>query len=144
MKNTFTAKQWRSRNKKRKTFGVTKVKRVKRATPEHDIQVQLIDWLEMRFPGALFCASAGGMRTSLRTAARMKAAGYRKGFPDLFIYEPRVSFHGLAIELKTETGKPSPEQNEWIDGLAKRGYVATICYGYEEARQAIEFYLLSL
>ena len=31
---------------------------------------------------------------------KAKATGMKKGVPDLFIYEPRGEYHGLAIELK--------------------------------------------
>ena len=85
----------------------------------------------------LYCASAGGMRTSMHTAIRMKRAGYKKGFPDMFIYEPRGRFHGMAVELKLGT-YPSEEQKEWQAELLKRGYHAVIVPGklnYQEARE---------
>ncbi len=87
--------------------------------------------------GVLFCASAGGMRTSMHTAIRMKRAGYKKGFPDVFIYEPRGRFHGMASELKLGT-YPSEEQKTWQAELTKRGYHAVIVPGklnYQEARE---------
>jgi hypothetical protein len=119
--------------------GVAKVKREKREI-ELAIQVDLVKWLELRFPGVLFCASAGGMRTSMRQAVKMKRSGYRKGFPDLFIYEPRRGFNGLAIELKSEEGSPSKEQIAWITRLNARGYYATICKGLDEAMATVEAY----
>jgi len=87
--------------------------------------------------GVLHCASAGGMRTSMHTAIRMKRAGYKKGFPDVFIYEPRGQFHGMAAELKLGS-YPSEEQKEWQAELLKRGYYAVIVPGkfnYQEARE---------
>ena len=46
-------------------------------------------------------------------AHRMKLTGYKKGFPDMFFYEPRQGFNGLAIELKRDMGSASPEQKKW-------------------------------
>ena len=43
-------------------------------------------------------------------AKRLKASGYKRGFPDVFVYEPRGPFHGLAIELKKEKGEGSAKR----------------------------------
>ena len=68
-------------------------------TPESEANQQeiVIKYLRLAYPHALYCASAGGMRTSYLQAIKMKRTGYVKGFPDLFIYEPNQDFHGLAI-----------------------------------------------
>lgn len=107
---------------------------------EYLIQRDLIKWLRLKYPKALFCASAGGLHTSRNQAVKMKSAGYVKGFPDLFIYEPSRGFNGLAIELKAENGTVSPEQTEWIQALNARGYYATVCKGFDEAAATIQSY----
>ena len=43
-----------------------------------------------------------------------------KGFPDLIALHPGKK-RILAIEVKTETGKVTPEQNEWLSSFAKCG-----------------------
>jgi hypothetical protein len=53
----------------------------------------------------------------------------------------RHGFHSLYIELKTETGKTSSEQDWWINGLEAVGNCARVCHGYEEAIRLIEWYL---
>lgn len=35
---------------------------------------------------------------------RIKAAGYKRGFPDVFLFEPQGEWPWLAIELKCEKG----------------------------------------
>lgn len=42
----------------------------------------------------------------------------KKGWPDLVIAGPH---HVIFTELKTETGKVSPDQQEWIDTLSNAG-----------------------
>jgi hypothetical protein len=64
-----------------------------------------------------------------------------KGFPDIFIYEPRGTFHGLAIEMKrVKGGKIEPEQIEWKEQLRNRGYASYICKGSEDAIKVIDEY----
>ena len=78
----------------------------------------------------------------MREAIRLKETGYKKGFPDLFIYEPRGDHHGLAIELKKDSGgRVSPSQKEWQHALEMRGYKATVAKGFDEAVKVLELYL---
>jgi hypothetical protein len=88
--------------------------------------------------GVLYCASAGGMRVSLGTAVKMKRAGYKKGFPDIFIYESRGGFHGMAIEVKCGT-RTSLEQKWWQAELTKRGYYSIIVPAKLDFWKAEEF-----
>ncbi len=105
-------------------------------------QQLVIQFIRANYPGALYCASAGGMRTSYLQAVKMKRTGYVKGFPDLFIYEPRGEFYGLAIEMKKEKGgTASPEQKWWRDELRIRKYESYICKGSDEAIEIIKAYL---
>jgi VRR-NUC domain len=105
-------------------------------------QQLVVLFIRSTYPNALYCASAGGMRTSYLQAVKMKRTGYVKGFPDLFIYEPRGEFHGLAIEMKKEKGgSVSSEQKWWRDELRNRNYDSYICKGSEEAIEIIKKYL---
>jgi len=129
-----------------KTFKKTYKKSSSRrkTTPESESNQQeiVIKYLRLAYPEALYCASAGGMRTSYLQAIKMKRTGYVKGFPDLFIYEPRGEYHGLAIEMKKEKGGvASPEQKRWQEQLRNRGYASYICKGSEEAIKRIDEYL---
>lgn len=98
-------------------------------------------YLDTQYPNVLYCASAGGLRTSLRSAVKMKKAGYKKGFPDLFIYERNGWQCGLAIEMKRKGGVVSKEQQEWLDRLQKNDYATAVCYGFDEAKRVIDDYL---
>jgi hypothetical protein len=125
----------------KKTYKKSVVKR--KATPESESNQQeiVIKYLRLAYPDVLYCASAGGMRTSYLQAIKMKRTGYVKGFPDLFIYEPRNEYNGLAIEMKKEKGGvASPEQKRWQEQLRNRGYASYICKGSEEAIKVIDEY----
>ena len=70
----------------------------------------------------------------------MKATGYKKGFPDLFFYEPRQGFNGLAIELKKPGGSPTPHQKQWKADLEARGYKAVVAKGRQACLDVINSY----
>ena len=107
---------------------------------ETKIQELVVRYLRVAYPTALFCASAGGVRTSMKQALVMKRTGYVRGFPDLVIYEPRNGKHGLFLEIKTEKGVASEFQKEWQKKLIERNYTALICKGFEAAKNAIDDY----
>lgn len=108
---------------------------------EYQLQTSIIKYLNLKYPKLLYCASAGGVRTSMTQAKKMKATGYVKGFPDLFIYEPREKYHGLAIEIKTIKGRPSKSQIDWKDKLNNKNYKAIITYGFDQTIKEVDKYL---
>lgn len=121
-------------------FYLGKKPKRKNKSPEHDIQVKLIQLLKSIDPKPLHSATVGGVRLAMHTAKKMKEAGYSRGIPDLLIFEPRGMYVGLAIEVKTLKGRPSPEQRAWIRDLNSRGWRAEICKGYDSAAALIKEY----
>jgi len=125
----------------KKSFKKTTAKRKIAPESEANQQEIVVKYLRLAYPTALYCASAGGMWTSDSQRIKMAKTGYVKGFPDLFVYEPRSEFHGLAIEMKRVKGsKIEPEQKEWQEQLRNRGYASYICKGSEEAIKTIDEY----
>ena len=108
---------------------------------EQEIQEAIVTYIQIKYKGIRYCAAAGGLRTSISQATRMKRAGYVKGVPDLQIMESRHNYHGLFIELKTKKGRLSPYQKHWIEDLNNKGYLAQCCKGVEEAMDLIDWYL---
>ncbi|MCD8204979.1 MAG: VRR-NUC domain-containing protein [Coprobacillus sp.] len=70
-----------------------------------------------------------------------KAMGVKKGVPDLFLPVPRGQYHGLFIEMKNETGRPSDAQKWWGQELKDQGYYWEVCHGWEKAVQTLEWYM---
>tara|TARA_Y100000593_G_scaffold12280_1_gene22484 strand:+ start:398 stop:736 length:339 start_codon:yes stop_codon:yes gene_type:complete len=107
---------------------------------EYQLQKAVCKYLDLQ--NVLYCGSMGGQyQVHLSQRIKAKKSGYKKGFPDLFIYEPRGSYHGLAIELKTGYNKASKPQLRWQKELIKRGYKAEICTGIDEVLEVINTYL---
>ena len=71
----------------------------------------------LRLKKILFIHIQNEGKRSLTTARILKAMGLQPGFPDLLILEPKGEYHGLAIEMKTETGRLSENQREWLRQL---------------------------
>lgn len=88
----------------------------------------------------LFAIPSGGKRHII-TAVRLKAEGVRAGIPDLMLAVPRGRWHGLFIELKVGRRKPTVQQKIWITKLRQQGYWVEVCWGFEQAKEAILEYL---
>ena len=114
-------------------------------TREHQEQAALIewrDWMTPRYPALqwLFAIPNGGKRDKI-TAARLKAEGVQPGVPDLFLpVVGRTGGAGLWIEMKTNTGRLSLDQQRWRDHLVDH-YDYALCRNWIDAARVICTYL---
>ena len=107
---------------------------------EYQLQKAVCKYLDLN--NVLYCGSMGGQyQQHFSQRIKSRNSGYKKGFPDLFIYEPRGDYLGLAIELKVGYNKPTNEQLAWIEELNERGYMAKVCKGIDETINTINNYL---
>jgi hypothetical protein len=111
---------------------------------EYQLQKAVCKYLDLQ--NVLYCGSMGGQYQKFHSQRnKAKATGYKRGFPDLFIYEiskiDKKLYCGLAIELKVGYNKATNEQRWWRDQLKDRGYKAEICTGIDEAVAVIDRYL---
>lgn len=112
---------------------------------ESQIQTALFEWAAYntgKYPDLklMFHIPNGGRRDIIE-AYHLKQQGTKSGVPDLCLPVARGKYHGLYIELKAESGRIQNSQRTWIDDLNKQGYKAVVCFGFDEARAAIESYL---
>ena len=113
---------------------------------EHQEQCALMQWWawECRYYDVderlLYAIPNGGLRSRI-TGARMKREGARAGVPDLFLAVAKRGYYGMYIEMKTETGRVQPSQEEMMSLLQAQGYMCVVCRGWEEARRNIVAYL---
>ena len=115
------------------------------ASSEHDEQKALMDWAALhmgRYPelALLFAIPNGGKRDAA-TAVRLQAEGVKPGVPDVCLPIARQGWHGLFIELKWGRNKPSEYQLDWLERLTAQGYLAIVCWGWQEAVEAVKEYL---
>lgn len=112
---------------------------------ESQLQILLFDWCHMnrqRYPELqlMFHIPNGGYR-NIATAKRLKAEGVKAGVPDICLPVARGNYHGLYLELKTDKGRLSKDQENWLFDLNKQGYLAEVAYGFDEAVKVIKGYL---
>lgn len=123
----------------------------KRYSQEHHEQVMLIKWcrtMARQKPdyGKIFAIPNGGLRSRI-IAAKMTGEGVVAGVPDLLLPVARLRKHGLFIKMKAPAtpnsakGRPTKEQEARVDQLNADGYCAVFCYGFDEARKTMEWYL---
>lgn len=110
---------------------------------ESNEQIAAMDWLRAQHPKiALYTLHIGNERKASYYAGYiMKRMGVLKGASDLFMAYPSGGFHGLFIEVKSKTGKPTVEQKDFIDRMNSVGYMARVCYGAEEVINTMKDYL---
>ena len=121
-------------------------------------QKRVIDWAKLkRVPPAenvekgakvfdyLYAIPNGGKRNA-REAGRLKAQGVKSGVSDLHLALHINGKAGLWLEMKQpdkKKAKPTASQLDWIERMKLAGYEALVCYGFAEAKEAIESYLES-
>ncbi len=137
---------------------------------ESDLQVKVADYIRLKYPNVLFHSDFGsGIKMTKGQAIKQKRQnGGRRGWPDLFIAEPRELttfdvktnrdvptgkfYRGLFIELKKEgtrirkkDGSPASkhiaEQDAMLKALWLRGYQTFFAVGFDEAKKIIDWYL---
>lgn len=112
---------------------------------EAEEQEALMNWASMsrgKYPQLfwLFHIPNGGTRHPAE-AVHLKRMGVKAGVPDLFLPFPVKPFHGLWIEMKSETGRATSLQRDWIEQLRLFGYAAYVCMGFKSAQDCLIAYL---
>lgn len=96
---------------------------------------------------------AADMRLTPGQARRAKELQGDTGYPDIFIAEPRSSYHGLYIEMKKDRSEVYKKDGTYRAGahlleqiimrkkLQARGYRVEWGLGFEDAKEKLETYL---
>jgi hypothetical protein len=108
--------------------------RPKPQAPEHELQVTVATYLQWALPpGWLWTATLNGAHLGRSQRIKMKAAGLRKGIPDLILCSPHGVVYG--IELKAGRNTLEPDQEAWRDALGPGRWA--LCRTPEEVEAAI-------
>lgn len=127
--------------------------------PEDKLQTSICNYIALQYPKVVFFSIPNGLDiTSSYVRFIAKVTGKKAGVPDLFIAQPKFlvqgdfeefKYAGLFIEVKTaehkylniKKGVVSDDQILMIDRLNKSGYLAVVCWGFDEAKIIIDAYL---
>lgn len=101
-------------------------------------------WKEHEYPELklMYHVPNGGSRNKLE-AINLKRQGVKAGVPDICLPVAAGDKHGMYIEMKAGKNKPTESQTAWLEQLNAEGYLAIVCWSFEEARDAILHYLNS-
>lgn len=119
---------------------------------EYQICKDLATYLRLKYPTVIFHFDLAGLNLSRAQAGMMKGIQGGRGWPDLFIAEPRHDYNGLFIEVKVEGTKlykknfeaATPhisEQYQCMDNLRCKGYKADFGIGLDACLKMIDDYL---
>ena len=112
---------------------------------EQNLQIAFFDWVkwnEKLCPELkLMHHIPNGGKRSKAEAAIFKAMGVRSGVPDVFLPAPRGIYHGLYIEFKSDTGKESAAQAEFLESLRNAGYLTCVCNRLDTAINITQRYI---
>lgn len=76
-----------------------------------------------------------------RYRSKLAALGLSNGVPDLIIVHPVTFegsiFPGLALELKSATGRASAAQVRWLGTWQSAGFLAMVTRGRDQTRDAL-------
>ena len=110
-------------------------------------QANVIKWsqqpeIRSKWPElALFHHIPNGGRRDPVEARHLKQCGVKSGVPDLCLPVPSGKYHGMYLEMKTETGRATLAQKHWLERLRALGYFTIVCHGWQAAVDALEWYL---
>lgn len=126
---------------------------------EHEMYMQIADYMRYQYPKVIYRFDlAADLKLSIGQAKKHKRLQGRRGYPDLFIAEPRRNringkqYHGAFLELKRDgtrlqkrngdfASEHIKEQWEMLGALTLRGYRAEFACGFDEAKKIIDEYL---
>lgn len=119
-------------------------------TSEHAEQAVVIEWCFLnlsKYPELDLIhsipngAMLGGGKIGAMRMNVLKKEGLRPGTPDLFLPSAHGGKFGAYIEMKTEKGRLSENQSQFISQVEKYGYICFVAYGAQEAIEFLEDYL---
>lgn len=135
-----------------------------RKQTEAQLQVQVADYIRLKYPHVLFHSDYGsGVKLTMSQAVMQKRQnGGRRSWPDLIIAKPGYEYiasdvkqlrFALFLELKREgtrifkkdgtlvADEHIREQFDLLEQLRQEGYAAEFACGFDEAKRIIDEYL---
>ena len=101
---------------------------------EDDLHKKIVAFIRRFYPDVIKIPGLGEYQTNTTIRTSCYNKGYSGGQPDILIINSHRYYQGLALELKSPTGKGklSNKQNEYLNKLELSGYKCIISNDYEE------------
>lgn len=121
---------------------------------ENKLKYQIANYLNYQYPEVDFVFSWDHVNLTIGQATQLKRLkSIETSWPDLFIAEPKILYHGLFLETKrnidelfTKHGKIRKdkhlqEQIKTLEALYAKNYAVYIVYDFDIAKMIIDKYL---
>ena len=113
---------------------------------EKELHYKVIDFIKKYIKEAIIVPGLGEHQTNstLRTDSYMK--GYKGGQPDILLLNYHTKYKGLAIELKTPTGRGivSKNQENYMNQLKHNMFMTLVSCDYDEILTTIVKYSIGI
>ncbi len=112
--------------------------------PEQAEHINVVNWFNYQFPDLAddFHHFANERKCSVQQGRILKRMGVKKGVADFFLAIPLNGYSGFWLELKVGKNKVTPEQEAFLNRKTARGYLCSVCWGFEAAKELISTYLM--
>jgi hypothetical protein len=117
---------------------------------EEGIHRAVVEWADQQAATEpaleLLFHPANGGKMPKGAAGKMVGFGLRQGVPDLLLPAaiargPESAWKGLALELKSPSGRLQDTQKWWIGRLREQGWAIGVAWSVDEAIRVIQRYL---
>lgn len=116
---------------------------IRKLQPEALEQITVMEWLRWTHPdiAQITYHIPNERKQSAIWGLVMKHLGVVSGVPDICVPYANHGWHGLYIEMKTQKGRTTNNQERYIERLRENGYRAEVAYGAEQAINILKDYL---
>jgi VRR-NUC domain. len=108
---------------------------------EHEHQKLFVNWIRLNYKQYIIAAIPNGGKRNIFEAKKLKDEGVLGGMCDLMILMPNKEIVFLEMK-KSKGGVLSKNQKELIPKIEKLGFTVLIGYGFLDAKEKFENYLL--
>lgn len=111
---------------------------------EHSLQSSVMKYVKLQYPNVKYFSIPNAGKRSKYERSMMLSEGLMAGVPDTLLAYCKNGYGGLWIEFKNgKSGVLNPNQKQMLAYLNSVGYKAVVCRTFEEAKKAIDEYLMS-
>lgn len=123
------------------SISVLKTAKKKPNNHESKLQQACVRWFRLEYPKLVLYSIPNGGTRHQKEVAKIKAEGVLSGVPDLFLMKANRGFHGLYIEMKYGSNKPTDNQIDFMQKAKAEKYAVSVCYSFDEFVSVVKGYL---